>query len=112
MSWRHMAEVQSVTSLVARQPIKTTDHLLNILYTALLQQIVVLLTFQEQHKQLQHLLTLHHLLCHNKYRPLVSSLSAIHLLMFSYFWGLIRGFSPTISIQFKGRSLKTVSFWW
>jgi len=77
-----MAEVQSVTSLVARQPIKTTDHLLLILYTTQLQQIVVLLTFQEQHKQLQHLLiylVLHHLLCHNKYRPLASSLTAIHL---------------------------------
>lgn len=100
MWWRHMAEVQSVTSLAARQPIKTTDNLLLFLYTVLLQQIVVLLTFHEQHKQQQHLLiiylVLHHLLCHNKYRPLASSLSAIHLLMVSYFKGFIRGFSPTI----------------
>ena len=108
-----MAEVQSVTSLVARQPINTTDHLLLILYTALLQQIVVLLTFQEQHKQLQRLLiylVLHHPLCRNKYRPLASSLSAIRLFMVSHFERFIPGFSPTICIQFKGESLKTVSF--
>jgi hypothetical protein len=39
MWWRHIAEVQIVTSLAARQPIRTTDHLLLILYTVLLQQI-------------------------------------------------------------------------